>query len=210
MNNKNPEEKVDEEQTLIKTYIAEYMKIDDEYNKTNEYYNDKINKEIEKINLDSKSSKVVEITNEANAKMEEILERLNEATKKILSLQSYRDNYMKNKTISEINTLNKKETISKNDKEQITQYMNDLIKQKTFFDNEVEKYNDNVHDYSNKVVVRKSNEIQVTVYVFIFIGVLCLIAKVYFTESVGYIETIVLIFGISVILYHFVDYFNRH
>ena len=210
MDKKNPEDKVDEEQTLIKTYIAEYMKIDDEYNKTNEYYNDKINKEIEKITLDSKSSKVVDITNEANAKMEEILERLNEATQKILSLQSYRDNYMKNETISEINTLNKKETISKNDKEQITQYMNDLIKQKTFFDDEVEKYNDTVHDHSNKVVVRKSNEIQVTVYIIVFIGILCLIAKVYFTDTVGYIETIILICGISVILYHFVEYFNRN
>lgn len=206
---------IDKENNLIQKYIAEYIKTDDLYNQVNKYYNEKINEEIEKVDNDKNkdNNKIVELTNESNRISKIILEKMEEITNKILSLQTYRDNYMTTETERYMGVYTDKkkqsETISGSDKDKITQNMNDLIKQQNFFNNEVEKYNDTIHEQSNKEVVRKSNEIQVIVYLFIFIGVLCLIARVYVTETVGVIETTILIVGISIIFYYFIEYFNK-
>ena len=206
---------------LIQRYIDEYKEKEEEYDKANEDYKQKINQAIEKINSEDENKrdkkKVPNLINESNVKLSGILDELDEISQKIKNMQSYRDSHMMSetrnyldydkKTLKKLKKLKNEETISSHDKEQIEKNINNLITQRNFFKREVDNYNKSINNYSTKVIERRASELHIAVYFIIFIGILCLIARVQLTENVGTIEKFILIIGVSILLYHLIEYY---
>jgi len=182
--------------------IDKYNTLENSYNETRIFYEKKIRDLINKIN--SPTDGVVEsstglpaLISESNEKLTEILHKMNLLGAKI--------NNMEEEKVDRISSeMGGAATASGNQTGEL--YNRRLIVERSELNNKLLTLSKNENELSSSKVKRKSGEIQIIIFSIIFVGVLCIIARVYIIETVGIAETIILMSGIAILLYYFIKY----
>lgn len=185
-----------------KKLIDKYNALDSSYNDTRVFYEKKINDLINKINSPTdgaveRTTGLPAIISESNKKLNVILHKMNLLGAKINNMEEEKVNRISSE-MGEVATASGSQTGEL--------YNKRLIEERSSLNNKLLMLSKTENELSSSKVKRKSGEIQIIIFSIIFVGVLCIIARVYIIENVGIAETIILMSGIAILLYYFIKY----
>ena len=196
---------VDEKQTLIQQYMTQYSALDASYNYIQNYYETQINDIIASTNESlgqdismNQNTQIPDLVKESNEKLEYLLQKMNNISTEILYLESIREAEMQSKILKNTSA------------DAISNRGGDIMEQRILFNKKLLEYNKNKNDKVSYSLERKSVEIRLYIFIAFFIVLLCLTARVYLTQTVGIIETIILISGVSILLYYLIEYMFKN